>query len=247
MTDLRRGFEKYYEQGAYHWEGVYHAYPWRYQPQLDATYDVALSLCFAHLPLQNSLRVVDLGCGDGVLLFKLYQRGLVPIGVDLERSGLQLAQKELTYRGMRCLRLVQATVYALPFPEASIDGAVAVEVLEHLEYPSSFLAEVKRVLKPGGVFVLTTPRRNQGASLHSEYHFREYLADELEDLLKSHFVNVEVRGFVHRRIRSLYQLAGAPGKVLVKMMSRYLVNPFTWTTRTHVDADCENLVAVCRS
>lgn len=238
-------FKKYRERGAYHWGGVYPRYLWRYQPQLDANYEVALVLLRACLPQWEGLRVVDIGCGDAVLLYKLWRSGVMPIGVDLERSGLRLAQRELHRRGMISPCLVQATVYALPFPSASIDGAVAVEVLEHLEDPSRFLVELQQVLKPSGVFVLTTPKGKHDGSLHSQYHFHEYLADELYELLEPYFKCIEVYGFPLRYVSLLYRLGGPPGKLLIKAISRYVFNPFASPVRAQRDTDCENLVAVC--
>lgn len=239
-------FEKYRERGAYHWEGTYPTCPWRYQAQLDANYQVAMGLLLREGPSRPDRRVVDIGCGDGVLLYKLWRAGVRPMGVDLDAAGLRLARRELSRRGVENPHLVQASAYALPFPAASLDGVVAVEVVEHLAEPMSFLDELHRILRSDGVFVLTTPRRNPNGQLHSRYHFREYLAEELVALLKPYFNVVDVLGYPSAWASSLYRHSGPPGKLLLKIISRYLVNLFAYPTRKRSHTDCLNLVALCR-
>lgn len=76
-------------------------------------------------------------------------------------------------------------------PDNSFDCIVAVEVLEHVEEDGRFLDEVARVLKPGGVFLMTTPNGDFVAN-HNPDHKRHYKRDELAKLLADRFASSQV-------------------------------------------------------
>ena len=95
-------------------------------------------------------RVLDLGCRDGALT-QAYAGGNEIVGVDADREALAEAQK-----------LGIETRWAdldepLPFEDESFDVVVAGELLEHLRDPRRVVAEVRRVLRPGGTFVASVP------------------------------------------------------------------------------------------
>jgi 2-polyprenyl-3-methyl-5-hydroxy-6-metoxy-1,4-benzoquinol methylase len=95
-------------------------------------------------------RVLDLGCRDGALT-QAYAEGNEVVGVDADREALAEAA-----------RLGIETRWAdldqpLEFPEASFDVVVAGELLEHLRDPERVVAEIRRVLRPGGMFVASVP------------------------------------------------------------------------------------------
>ena len=75
---------------------------------------------------------------------------------------------------------------------ASFDCAVAVEVLEHVEDDAAFLREVNRVLKPEGMFLMTTPNGDSVRNINPD-HKRHYRRNELAALLRREFDSVEVR------------------------------------------------------
>ena len=76
-------------------------------------------------------------------------------------------------------------------PDNSFDCVVAVEVLEHVERDDLFVAEVKRVLKPGMTFLMSTPNGEFVVNRNPD-HKRHYTRQQLKDLLNQHFTNVEV-------------------------------------------------------
>lgn len=98
--------------------------------------------------------VVDLGCGPGHLAAELVEdvgvRGAV-VGLDREPSMLQAARGRAPADR---LRLVTADVTAVPIPDGAVDRVVAVQVLEYVPDVEQALAEVRRLLKPGGTAVL---------------------------------------------------------------------------------------------
>jgi SAM-dependent methyltransferase len=76
-------------------------------------------------------------------------------------------------------------------PSESFDCVVAVEVLEHVEEDENFVREVSRVLKPGGVFLMTTPNGDSVKNTNPD-HKRHYLRQQLRALLLKHFDDVQV-------------------------------------------------------
>ena len=73
------------------------------------------------------------------------------------------------------------------------DSIVSFQVIEHIENDFLFLKEIHRVLKPGGIALLTTPNRKMSLS-RNPWHVREYLADELSALAAKIFKRVEMKG-----------------------------------------------------
>ncbi len=98
---------------------------------------------------ERSASIVDIGCGTGALLAQLRSHGYTDLsGVDISPPA------DLEGIGFHSLDLDNLR---LPFADQSVDLALAVEVIEHLENPGSFFAELRRVLRPSGMLLMTTP------------------------------------------------------------------------------------------
>ena len=99
-------------------------------------------------------RIVDLGCAAGAVSHFLSTFGCETVGVDAEPLAIEAARS--LFPG---LAFEEADVTALPFPDESFDKAVAADLVEHLEDDAfaAMLAEVRRVLIPGGTLSLYTP------------------------------------------------------------------------------------------
>jgi len=97
------------------------------------------------------MQSLDLGGRDGVLTRHYIKSNQVTIG-DIDRAALAYAKEHYD------LKTAEVNLNeSIPFEDGSIDAVVMAEVLEHLPYPRVTLGEVKRILKPGGIFVGSVP------------------------------------------------------------------------------------------
>ncbi len=81
----------------------------------------------------------------------------------------------------------------LPYKDASFDSIVSFQVIEHIKDDLLFLKEIHRVLRPGGVALITTPNRIMSLS-RNPWHAREYTSQELSILVKTIFPTVQMKG-----------------------------------------------------
>lgn len=114
-------------------------------------------------PLRSGDRVLDLGCGEGRHVISAWLEGEVQaVGLDLSFPDLQTSGKRAAefapVTGQRRLDLIQGSALQLPFPDACFDRVLCSEVLEHLPDYTGALAEIRRVLKPGGLLCISVPR-----------------------------------------------------------------------------------------
>jgi 2-polyprenyl-3-methyl-5-hydroxy-6-metoxy-1,4-benzoquinol methylase len=100
--------------------------------------------------------LADVGCGTGDLWLALRGRFRSCVGVDAVRYDGLPADVEFHAADLDA---------GLPLPDASVDAAAAVEVIEHLENPRAFVRELARVVRPGGWVVVTTPNQLSALSL----------------------------------------------------------------------------------
>jgi SAM-dependent methyltransferase len=214
VTDAAdRPFGKYERFGAYHWREV-EPLPTRYNAVLTARYQVLLDAMDA-----TARRVLDIGCGDGTLTYRLAGLSRHVWGIDDSLLPLQLARKEFNRRrGGRRPFLANADARQLPFANGVFDCVVLADVIEHINAPNTVVSEAHRVLRSGGQILVTTPRRQGTAAAH-EYHCREYIGTELAHLLEARFSAVQVLAFRPRRISRLYER-----KVFGRKLFRLAIN-----------------------
>jgi len=101
--------------------------------------------------------LLDVGCGAGFLTNALAQAGHRVVGVDLSESSLEVARR---FDATKSVVYEQGDAYALPFSDSSFDVVTSMDFLEHVEDPGRVVAEIARVLRPGGLFFFHTFHRN---------------------------------------------------------------------------------------
>jgi SAM-dependent methyltransferase len=124
-----------------------------------------LTVDFARLELRPGDRVLDMGCGAGRHAFEMYRRGADVIAFDQdvdELSGVAELFAAMREAGEVPLGadadIKQGDALALPFADGEFDRVVASEVLEHIPADTDAIAELVRVLRPGGTIAVTVPR-----------------------------------------------------------------------------------------
>jgi len=113
-------------------------------------------------------RVLDIGCGDARDILMLANSGAEIVGLDISPGMVQVARQELDRNCINNVTLIVGDASNLDFPDSYFDKILCSEVIEHIPEIRKSLMEMRRVLKPGGTLVLSTPNR---ASL---YGFERY-------------------------------------------------------------------------
>ncbi|MGY9047408.1 hypothetical protein P775_12295 [Puniceibacterium antarcticum] len=108
--------------------------------------------------------VLDLGCAGGFMAEALARRGASVTGIDPATDAIAAARSHAASEGLS-IRYDTGVGEDLPYPGACFDRVVCVDVLEHVQDLAQVLAEVTRVLKPGGLFLFDTINRNPLARL----------------------------------------------------------------------------------
>lgn len=157
--------------------------------------------------------VLDAGCGEGYGAAMLTDLAAAVVGVDYDAAST--VHVTARYPGVRAVR---ANLVALPLRDGAVDVVANLQVIEHLWDQSLFLAECRRVLRPGGTLVVTTPNRltfSPGRDTPlNPFHTRELAAAELVELVGRAGVDVEFAGGLHHGAR-LRELDAAYGGSLI--------------------------------
>jgi SAM-dependent methyltransferase len=118
--------------------------------------------------------------------------------VDLDAAALAYAGRHYRRAG---LAFVQADATALPFRDASFDTVCSFETLEHVPDWERYLREMRRVLRPSGVYLVSTPAAPQTTRTPANpFHFVEFSPSDFANVLSPHFRQVEL--FTQRRRES---------------------------------------------
>jgi SAM-dependent methyltransferase len=139
-----------------------------------------ITIDFDRLGVRPGDRVLDMGCGAGRHAFEMYRRGADVVALDQNVAELETVAQ--TFSAMRESAQVPANAravtragdaLALPFDDGEFDHVIASEVLEHIPDDVAAIAELHRVLKPGGTIAVSVPRRWPERicwALSDEYH-----------------------------------------------------------------------------
>ena len=215
-----------------------------------------LTVDFDRLGLRPGDRVLDMGCGAGRHAFEMFRRGADVVAFD--QDGDELAGVLELFGAMRDEGQVpagaeadikQGDALSLPFADGEFDRIVAAEVLEHIPEDTTAIAEVARVLRPGGTLAVTVPRwlpEKVCWALSREYHevegghVRIYTGDELVAKVESAGMTFTGREHRHGLHSPYWWLKCAVGvdnseHVLPRIYHRMLVWDIMkrpWLTRT---------------
>jgi 2-polyprenyl-3-methyl-5-hydroxy-6-metoxy-1,4-benzoquinol methylase len=149
--------------------------------------------------------VLDVGCGPGALLWDITEQNEVH-GVDLNGDQLEIALRN----GFVDCRVCNLGVEVLPYSSEMFDVVLCGETLEHVMATEQLLAELHRVLKPGGQVIVTTPNvrtlqsialllfcnePSPAAALPGSFHCRDFTTKSLMKAMEqAGFSRIELRG-----------------------------------------------------
>lgn len=112
----------------------------------------------------DGLRVLDVGCGGGLLAEEFARLGCAVTGVDPSSESLEVARAHARDGGLD-IDYREGTGEALPFADGEFPAAYCCDVLEHVDDVGRTIAEIARVLEPGGVFLYDTINRTRRSKL----------------------------------------------------------------------------------
>jgi len=179
-------FSKYKSREAgYHWEQISKSLKKR-NNYVVARFELILNL------IENEMKgkkVLDVGCGDGVLSWILAKNGANVIGIDTSKKAMEFANEKC--KETKNLSFIIGSAYNLPFEDKIFDYIVSSEVMEHLVEPEKMLLEIRRVWSEEGNIFITTPIKFTKFPL-DEMHFQEYYEEDFKNLLKEYFKTVKI-------------------------------------------------------
>ncbi|UEM07306.1 class I SAM-dependent methyltransferase (plasmid) [Skermanella rosea] len=140
-------------------------------------------------------RVLDLGCNNGYGSYELSRHGHRVVGVDVSAEALDDARRRFSADN---LEYRQVSGQDLPFEADSFDLITSFQVIEHIVEMEPYLREIRRVLKPGGLAVFTTPnariRLDPGMRPWNRFHVQEFTPEHLKETVAPFFADVTIRG-----------------------------------------------------
>jgi O-antigen biosynthesis protein len=136
-------------------------------------------------------QILDIACGEGYGSKMLADAASRVVGVDICQEVIAHASRK--YGDGDRLEFKVGSCTSIPLPDHSVDGVVSFETLEHLAEHEEMLGEVKRVLRPGGFIILSTPDTLHCTIIpknHNPFHVRELTREEFSELLRKTFSHV---------------------------------------------------------
>ncbi len=196
--------------------------------------------------------VLSVACGNGYGEYMFATEGGAKqvIGYDVSEEAVEFAKEN--YKAQN-LEYIVGDVLNLDMPDNFVDVVVSFETIEHIEDDKVYLRELKRVLKPGGIVLISTPNKAKSLKNYFSkkpcniYHVREYFKNEYVRLLREYFDIIEFLGqkiIIKRRwytipLYFLYKLTGTLKDVEIR---DYSIRPYP----TDLRFETVVFIAVCK-
>ncbi len=203
------------------------------------------------LPYVTGKTVLSVACGNGYGEAMFAEAGAAHVyGYDVSQEAVDFARAN--YQADN-LEFAVGDATKLPLADGSVDVVVSFETIEHIEDDRAYLRELRRILKPDGIALISTPNRAKSLRNYfaskppNPYHVREYLKDELERLLGDYFSEVTFYGqkvIFKRRPSTIlrYLWAKWRGQLTTIEQREYTVRPYP----IEPNRETAIFVAVCK-
>jgi 2-polyprenyl-3-methyl-5-hydroxy-6-metoxy-1,4-benzoquinol methylase/glycosyltransferase involved in cell wall biosynthesis len=169
----------------------------RYLPWLEEAaigYEHLHRYAYATQFVQNK-RVLDLACGEGYGSYFLAKTAESVVGIDIEERAIKHARNKYIKQN---LEFKVGSITRIPITGTHLfDVAVCFEALEHIEEHQNLLSEVKRLLAPDGILIVSTPNKKvytDEPQFKNPFHVHELYFDEFRELFQKYFKHVQFLG-----------------------------------------------------
>jgi SAM-dependent methyltransferase len=213
----------------------------RERPSFEDSNNVTVKRCFfayeyASEFVKNKI-TADIGCADGYGTQFLADYSKETTGVDYSVDTVKIANEK--HKEKKNLNFISSSVPPLPFEDNSLEVLTAFQFIEHIENRLDFIKEVKRVLKPGGLFLCSTPNIKMSIA-RNPFHIHEYTFDEMLKEAGSVFSNIELMGVQgNDKVNKYYDDNAQWAKKILRLdpfgihkilPASWLVIPYNWLT-----------------
>jgi 2-polyprenyl-3-methyl-5-hydroxy-6-metoxy-1,4-benzoquinol methylase len=148
---------------------------------------------FAQNYTENKI-VLDAACGAGYGSLMLAENSAQVYGIDISDNALDMATKLYNAEN---IKYTKGDIRELPYSAEAFDIIVSFETIEHILQAPAVLREFSRVLKPGGLLIISTPNAavsSPDGYIKNPYHIIEYSKNEFTNLLQLNFQTVQLYG-----------------------------------------------------
>ncbi|MFN0188033.1 MAG: class I SAM-dependent methyltransferase [Bacteroidia bacterium] len=145
-------------------------------------YKIAMAYC-------KNKAVLDIACGEGYGSLFLASLASSVVGVDIDPISVDFAKKKYKKNN---LEFKVGSCSAIPIESNSIDVVVSFETIEHHNEHEQMMTEIKRVLKPDGLLIISSPDKtyySDKRNFNNAFHVKELTEDQFKNLLDKNFVN----------------------------------------------------------
>lgn len=160
----------------------------RYLPEFDRDWTLEhLHRYLLACELVTGKAVLDIACGDGYGSAMLAKHATQVTGIDIDTPTVERARDKYVADN---LRFLQGSATNIPLDDDSMDLVVSFETIEHLTEQDRMLREIRRVLRPKGFLLISSPNKYEYSDVpgyHNEFHLKELYCQEFEALLQKHF------------------------------------------------------------
>lgn len=150
-----------------------------------------------NIPKNSNLLEVGFGEGYGISLLSNSKKFKKIHALDINYDCIKNAKEKYNFKNL------SFEIYdgkKIPFKDNSFDAIISFQVIEHIKNDSGFINEIHRVLKKGGILILTTPNRNYrlkpNQKLSNPFHVREYSPQSFKKLLNNKFSSMSIKGII---------------------------------------------------
>jgi 2-polyprenyl-3-methyl-5-hydroxy-6-metoxy-1,4-benzoquinol methylase len=215
----------------------------RERPSFEEANNVTVKRCFyAYEYARNFIKdkvVADIGCGPAYGSSDMARYAASVTGVDYSQATIDENAKQ--HASVSNLKFVQSIVPPVKLADQSMDVVTAFQFIEHIGDQASFIKDVYRVLKPGGVFLCTTPNAKMSIA-RNPFHVHEMTFEEMREEAGKVFgaKNIEIKGLQgNEKVNRYYEDNSKWVRRIMKwdvlglhkiIPAKLLIAPYNWIT-----------------